>query len=376
MPGSGSASDLIVVGGGVIGLSIAWQHVRTGGGVRLIEQGTCGCGASGVPWAALWPSAATKRGIGHQLHRESLWRFEAFVREIEQASGMPIEFARPGRLEIFTSEVRRRAAIRESEAAVEDWPAFSTLPVQQVVNQQEAASIEPNVQVDELGGMVCEATACVGTASLLSALRAATIRHGGMIEEESQVTDLWVDGGRVRGVVTDRPIAGQSVVIAAGAWSSEVADELRASTAVQPVKGEVIILRAERPLFSRVLKRGRTYMVPMPMGRVLVGSTSDPEAGFDATPTDAARESLWSSAIEMVPGLASATVERQWVGHRPQTASRAPYLGEVPGSAGLFVASGHFKIGVAMAPIVGELMHELLEGRVPSFDLSPFAPGR
>jgi glycine oxidase len=244
-----------------------------------------------------------------------------------------------------------------------------------VVDPPEAKRLEPNVAVGDLGGLVCEATAYVDTPALLAAMRAAIIRRGGAIEEGSAVSDLWIDEGRVRGVVTDRPISCDQVVVSAGAWSTDLCPELTAAGTVVPVKGQVIILRPKEPLFTRLLKKGKTYLIPAADGRVLVGSTSEPEAGFDDSPTEEARDQLWMSAIDVVPGLAEASLEKQWVGHRPQTRHQAPYMGEVPGCSGLYLAAGHFKIGVAMGPIVGEMIRSLLCKEPVEIDLTLFQPG-
>jgi glycine oxidase len=376
MTSTARAQDVIVVGAGVIGLSIAWQQARLGNPVHVVDRATSGAGASGVPWGALWPTAATKNGLGHRLHRESLWQFEAFVRELEEASGLSIGFNRPGRLELLSNDSRRQAAIRESQAAQQYWPTYSNEPVQRVLTRKEALELEPAVTVEDWGALACDASACVDTGTLLAALRSSIIRQGGVIDDDSEVRDLWIDGNRVCGVVTDRPIPARSVVVAGGAWTSSIAPELAASTDIVPVKGEVIILQSKEKLFSRILKRSRTYMIPLPAGRVLVGSTSYPDAGFDSVPTEEGRDALFASAVSMVPALSSAKIESQWVGHRPQSISKSPYLGEVPGTAGLYVAGGHFKIGVAMAPVIGQLMSKILGGEPIEHDLSELQPGR
>jgi glycine oxidase len=144
---------------------------------------------------------------------------------------------------------------------------------------------------------------------------------------------------------------------------------------VVPVKGQVIVLRLRERLFTRLLKKGKTYLIPAADGRVLVGSTSEPEAGFDDSPTEEARDQLWQSAIDIVPGLKEASLEKQWVGHRPQTRHRTPYLDEVPGCAGLYLVAGHFKIGVAMGPTVGELVRCLVCREPMETDLTEFQPG-
>ena len=355
-----AGEPILIVGAGVMGLSAAWHLARSGRPVSVYERATCGSGASGVPFAALWPSAATKKGLGHQRHRQSLWDFEAFVNELIEFTEMPIEFARPGRIELFTSEDRRRAATKEAEVASAEWPKFTSDPAQWVATAAELQRIEPAINPTDLGGLVCQATAYVNTREILSALRAALLRSGASLNEECEVQDVWIDQGRARGIITNRPIAGEAVLVTAGAWTSQLCPELAEAAPVIPVKGQVLLLRPPAPLFTRLVKKGKTYLISTATGDVLVGSTSEPDAGFDDQPTEAAREELIEAACDIVPALRSAEVVEQWVGHRPQTSSRSPHVGLINGVPGLYVAAGHFKIGIAMAPAVGKAICELL----------------
>jgi glycine oxidase len=344
-----------------MGLSAAWELSRKGYPVSVFERSFFGSGASGVPYAALWPSAATKKGRGHQLHRQSLWEFERFIHQLSDAAEMPIEFARLGRVELFTSAERRRASVKETEVASAEWPSFSSEPAQRIADADEIRRLEPEVEATEWGGLVCQATAYVNTKDLLASLRSALLRNGGSLHEHCNVQDIWIDQGRARGIVADRPIPGSNVLVTAGAWTSLLCPELAKAAPVTPVKGQVILLRPRTPLFKRLLKRGKTYLIPTASGDVLVGSTSEPEAGFDEQPTLSAREQLVEAACEIVPALRDAMFVEQWVGLRPQTDSRSPHVGPVPNVASLFVAAGHFKIGIAMAPVVGNLTRQMLD---------------
>lgn len=355
-----AGEPILIVGAGVMGLSAAWNLARSGQTVSIYERALCGSGASGVPFAALWPSAATKKGLGHQQHRQSLWEFEHFVKALVEFTEMPIEFARPGRIELFTTEDRRRAATKEAEVASAEWPKFTSEPAQWIATADELRKLEPAIEPTELGGLVCQATAYVNTGELLSALRAALLRSGASLNEECEVQDVWIDQGRAKGIITNRPIAGESVLVTAGAWTSQLCPELAETAPVIPVKGQVLLLRPPTPLFTRLLKKGKTYLIPTASGDVLVGSTSEPDAGFDNQPTEAAREELMKAASDIIPALRSAAIVQQWVGHRPQTISRSPHVGLINGIPGLYVAAGHFKIGIAMAPAVGKAVCEML----------------
>jgi glycine oxidase len=353
----------LIIGGGIMGLASAWELSRRGQLVSIYERDSVGSGASGVPYAALWPSAATKRGIGHERHRESLWKFADYVRRLSDAAEMPIEFGRIGRIELFTSPDRRRAAAKEAEVACREWPRFADEPTQWIASADEIRSIEPSLEPTELGGLICHATAYVKTSELIAALKAVNLRNGVSLNEECLVTDLWIDDGRVRGIISHRPVPGAAVLVTAGAWTSELCPELNEATPIIPVKGQTILVRPRNPLIQRLIKKGRTYLIPTASGEVLVGSTSEPEAGFDRVPSESARRQLFESAIEIVPGLRDAEIVRQWVGHRPQTSTRSPYVTAVDAVRGLYVAAGHFKIGIAMAPTIGEHVAQMMFGK-------------
>lgn len=351
---------ILIVGGGIMGLASAWELSRSGKVVSLYERDSVGSGASGVPYAALWPSAATKRGIGHEKHRESLWNFADYLDRLSDAAEMPIEFGRVGRIELFTSPDRRRAAEKEAEVACREWPRFAEEPTQWIASADEIRALEPSLEPTELGGLICNATAYVKTSELVAALKAVNLRNGVSVNEECLVNDLWIDEGRARGIISHRPIPGAAVLVTAGAWTSELCPELKEATPVIPVKGQTILLRPRQPLFRRLVKKSRIYLIPTASGEVLVGSTSEPEAGFDREPTESARRQLFESACEFIPGLRDAEIVSQWVGHRPQTSTRSPYVTAVDSVPGLYVAAGHFKIGIAMAPVIGRQLTELI----------------
>jgi glycine oxidase len=365
----------IVIGGGVIGLSTTWRLAQRGRSVMLLEAGKLGGGASGVPWAALWPSAATKKGVGHRLHRQSLERYPNFLQELTQETGVTIEYQRIGRIEVLAHDARRQAASREAQTACQEWPTDDQQPIQRIVTGDELRQLEPAIADAPLGGLLCNATAYVATAPLISALSLAAHRAGASIHEQTPVVSLDLAGDRVIGVkVEGESLAAGAVLIAAGARSSTLHPLLAQRAPVVPIKGQVLVLRPAQPSLRRLIKQGKTYLFPTETGDVLIGATSEPEAEFDTGLTDNARDYLRHCAANLVPSLADAQVVRQWAGHRPQAVRRRPFLGPVPGVAGLFLSTGHFKIGVAMAPIVGELATSLLMNEPIPYDLTAFMP--
>ncbi|WP_434571739.1 glycine oxidase ThiO [Pseudomonas sp. Z3-8] len=194
------------------------------------------------------------------------------------------------------------------------------------------------------------------------------------LHEHCEVSGFIRDGERVSGVKSSAgEIRGDQVVLAAGAWSGELLGTLGLELPVEPVKGQMILYKcASDFLPSMVLAKGR-YAIPRRDGHILIGSTLEHE-GFDKTPTDAALESLKASALELIPALADAELVGHWAGLRPGSPEGIPYIGEVPGFAGLWLNCGHYRNGLVLAPASCRLFVDVMLGREPVIDPAPYAP--
>lgn len=211
---------------------------------------------------------------------------------------------------------------------------------------------------------------------LVKALRAALARMPNVaLREHCPVTGFVREGGRIRGVATaSGELRAERVVLAAGAWSGGLLGTLGLALPVEPVKGQMILYKcAEDFLSSMVLARGR-YAIPRRDGHILVGSTLE-HAGFDKTPTDEALASLKASAEDLLPALKQAEVVGHWAGLRPGSPEGIPFIGEVPGYPGLWLNCGHYRNGLVLAPASCRLLVDLMLGREPIVDPTPYAPG-
>ncbi|HVX84062.1 MAG TPA: FAD-dependent oxidoreductase [Phycisphaerae bacterium] len=349
--------NIVVVGGGVIGLSCAWRLGLGPARVMVVERRECGAGATLASLGALWPPGALARGALQQWHRECLRKFPAFVRELEEASGVRVPTKRGGRWEILTSAEARERAHREAETACVEWKGWPEIEgrVQAYVGPEE---VERQLGLDApFGALRCEATGQVHVASLVRSLVLACQAAGVDIRERTEVKRVIVGGERVRGVETAAEgfVPADAVVLCSGAWTSAlVADD----SVVRPAKGQGIALgvrTGDAP--GGIIKRGPIYLVPWgERGEVLVGSTTEPEAGFDEAPTEVAAEMLEAGAKELWPGLRGAAVLRRWAGLRPDGPKHRPVMGESHRVGGLWICAGHYKTGIGMAGETGELM--------------------
>jgi glycine oxidase len=183
-------------------------------------------------------------------------------------------------------------------------------------------------------------------------------------------------GERVAGVVTPAAVlrAGQ-YLLCAGAWSDGLLGPLGVRLGIKPVRGQIALLHTGTPKLRHLIEQGHRYLVPRDDGRVLVGSTEE-DAGFVKATTATAIRELLAFAIERVPALGQARLERAWAGLRPGSPDGLAFLGRVPGCANLFVASGHYRAGIQLSPGTAQVMTELLLGQTASVDLNGFRVDR
>jgi glycine oxidase len=362
-----------VVGGGAIGLGIAWRAALAGMTVTVVDEAP-GRGAS---WAAAGMLApVTEVHYGEQallqLNLAAAARWPGFAAELEEASGHPVGYRPAGTLAV--------ARDADDNAALEDLYQFQLrcgLEVERL-RSRECRQLEPGLAPSIRGGVLAPGDHQVDNRALVEALLAACQRAGVRLVE-TRATGLTVEADRATGVVLaggERLSAGV-VVLAAGCWSGGLgglAGEVLAP--VRPVKGQLLYLRgpADQPLCSRNVRGLEVYVVPRGDGRVVVGATVE-EQGFDVRVTAGAVHDLLRAAMELLPDAAELELAETVVGLRPGSPDNAPLLGPA-GPEGLVVATGHYRNGILNTPTTADTIAELLAtGQVPEM-IAPFRPGR
>jgi glycine oxidase len=266
---------------------------------------------------------------------------------------------------------------RSDLRAAEDYAQEYGSPLMEVLTVDEARRLEPEITADAPAVVRCRVTAQVRNPCLLRALRLACVRAGVHIEEHRQVTSLMRDAGRVSGARTDSGDfqAGQTV-LAAGAWSALLDEQVRHLAPVYPVRGQIVLLYRSPPPLRHILERGKCYVIPRRDGHILVGSTTEHDSGYDEHPTEQGARDLRNGAMSLAAVLKEGRVVRSWAGLRPGTPDGRPVIGTHEFCPGLIFATGHFKTGICLMWITARVVRDLvIDGRT-EVDLQRCLPGR
>lgn len=369
-------ADVIVIGGGVIGLSVAWRLAQAGATVTLVERGACGRQASWHAVGVLSPGNPNFKHSIAQMHLRSLDMQEDFCAELRERTGIDPEYHRCQRLEFCDGDQRYRMGLSEVKAA-----ADRTMPdgsaVLEMLSPDEALALEPGMRRPAFGALLCRVSARVDNPRLLQALAGACRLAGVIIRDRTPVNGLAWQGDRVCGVrVGDETVEADHVVLAAGAWSSRLDARVADVIEVTPVRGQAVLLETDDPPFHRIIRKRNHYVVRRKDGRIVLGSTVEHDAGFELHNTAVGVQAMLDAAIDMIPSLADAHIADMWSGLRPCTPDWRPCIGPVPGAERLIAACGHFKTGLVFAPITARIVTDLVTQGATPFDLSRALPGR
>ncbi|HEX2294339.1 MAG TPA: glycine oxidase ThiO [Actinomycetota bacterium] len=365
-----AAPDVVVVGGGAVGLGVAWRCAQAGARVRVFDSS----GGRGATWAAAGLLApVTEVHYGEEpllaLNLESSRRYPAFVDELEEAGGVATGYRASGTLMV--------ALDADESRALDELFRFQTglgLEVQRL-SGRETRTEEPALAPSVRGGILVEGDHQVDNRALLEALRTACERAGVVVATDA-VKGVEVSGGRVEAVVTgaEGAVSCGSAVVAAGSWSGSLEGvPPEAVPPVRPVKGQLLHLRGES-LARRNLRGADAYLVPRADGRLVVGATVE-ERGWDTTVTAGAVHELLRAAYELLPGTAELELTEAVAGLRPGTPDNAPLIGPTQVD-GLLLATGHYRNGVLLTPVTADAIASVVtDGVVPDW-AEPFLPTR
>lgn len=363
--------DAIIIGGGVNGGAIAFNLAKRGMKVLLLEKDRLASKASGAA-AGMLGAQAELDGEGplFQLARTSRALFNDLADELNMISGIDIELVKKGMLRVALADREQQEHHRISGIHKQNGE------LAELLTGEEARRREPALSNDVIGAMYLERDGQVEAPQLALGFLKSAPALGCVIIEYVEVHSFHIANGKVNGVATNEgDFMSSNIVVTGGAWSEKLLMKIGLQLKMYPVKGECFSVRTEFPLLSSTIFTPGCYLVPKKDGRIIIGATSVPNT-FNQQVTLEGIFSLMENAKKLVPSISQSEWERAWTGIRPQTADGLPYLGEHPEYKGLFIATGHFRNGILLSPITGEVMADLIEGKSPSIDISPFRVDR
>jgi glycine oxidase len=361
-------TDVIIIGGGVIGLLSALRLAQAGLSVEVFEQSDPATESSWAGLGVLSPSAAPNRPSELvTLMQASLDLYPALADELRAQTNIDVCLRREGMLHVALDDADWKAL--RADAAQQ---RAADVPVVEL-SAREALMLEPCLSADIAGAIHFMRGWQVDNLRLNSALIMAAREAGVLLHAWQAVKRVVRAGEHVAGVQVGRDThLARWVVVAAGAWSGSLEG---VSLPVRPAKGQALMLQMPADVVSYVIDSHLGYIVPRLDGRMVVGATVE-NAGFDKQVTEDAIEHLLRGAQRVVPALKDAKVRETWAGLRPRSADDSPILGPVAGCDGLIVATGHFRNGILLAPITAQLVTEWITDQPTSVDVGKFSPNR
>lgn len=355
-------SDILVIGGGVIGLMTARELADAGASVTLVEMSETGRESSwaggGIisplyPWR--YPDAVTA------LARWSQHEYPQLCARLGEETGVDPELVRSGLLILDAEEA----------ATARAWAATHQAVIE-VLDAVALEASEPGLGPRPERVLWMPEIAQVRNPRLTRALRRA-IEPRVTIREHEEVVELLVEAGRARGARSRQgEIRADQVVVCTGAWTGKLLEQIGAAPEIHPVRGQMILFFGKPGEIHHIVLSHDHYVIPRKDGRILIGSTLE-EVGFTKATTAEAKEELYRSAVELFPLLKHTPIEDHWSGLRPASPSGVPYIGGYPGIDGLYFNAGHYRNGLVTGPASARLVADLMLGRDPITDPAPYA---
>ena len=374
-----SNDNIVIIGGGVIGLGIGWQLAKSGAKVTIFDRGEAGRAASWAAAGMLAPYAEvhTEEPELLQLGIESLSLYPQWVDELETDAQMSIGYRVEGTLIVGlepddTHQLRHLYDAQQEFGLDVKW-----------LNGREACEIESALSPRVTSAIHCETDHQVDNRLMIFALKNAFQKYGGVLHERTLVSKIIIENGSVTAVQTEERIKQCDIVIlAAGCWSTQIdgiPDDMLPP--VRPVKGQMLALEMEEGIEIRTVIRTvraryptSVYLVPRSDGRLIVGATSE-EMGYDERLTAGGMFELLRGAWEVVPGIYELPILESWSGLRPGSRDNAPILGKTP-IDNLIYATGHYRNGILLTPITAYEISQLILMGGTSHTISPFQLSR
>jgi glycine oxidase len=336
--------DVIIVGAGIIGVSLALELRERGATVLVLDRAEPGSESSSAAAGMLAAADPETPDALRVLAKESARMFPAFVRKLETAGKMQADFRRIGTI-----------ALLPDASAPSEYRSLSGADLHR---------LEPSVHSSGQSAFFVQEDS-VDPFLLMRAALAAAQNLGIEIRGNSAVKEMRSSDSAIEVLTATDTLTAASVVDCRGAWSG---------APVRPRKGQMLYVQPQAGVLEHVLRAPDVYMVPRSSEKILIGATVE-DVGYDKSVNPSAIHKLLSAAAQYLPELASAPITQRWAGLRPGTPDDLPIIGfsNIPG---VFVATGHFRNGILLAPITAKIMADLINGHPSPLDITAFAPSR
>ncbi len=360
-------ADVIIIGGGIIGCAIAYNLAKRDVKPLVIDKATrVGTEASWAGAGILTSHASTNEPYP-TLCRASLTRYPTLAEELRAETQIDIEFIRSGTLSVFFNQTEAAGLIGLADRRVKR--GFSA----EVLTAEEAWQLAPALAKSIAGAVLFPEDAHVRNPKMVKALAKGAAKLGARFRLGNPVTNFVKEDEHVIGVIVNgETLYADTFVIAAGCWAGTLIDQLGVPIQVEPVRGQIVLVETMPPPLQHIIDGLGIYIVPRADGRILLGATVE-YVGYDKTATVDGAKQMIDAGVAIAPQLANAAFVQTWAGLRPYV-KKGPILGYLPGYDNVALATGHFKNGILLAPITGQLIAELLTTGEPSLSLQPFQP--
>lgn len=366
-------TEILIIGGGVIGLSIAYK-LRLAGTRRItvIERGTLGSEASWAAGGMLGVQAETDSpGNFLDLCRASLELYPDFIETLTANTDIDAELDRTGTLKLAFTETEATNLRKRAE-----WQRDAGLAVEQL-SATEIRKAEPFVSPKVASGLFFPDDWQIDNRKLLAALRRYVETNGIDILENTEAGSIILENGSAVGVMTSAgEVRADHTVLATGAWTSLIKlGDASMPLKVRPIRGQMLEFHTAKRLFQHVLIGPDGYLVPRADGRILAGSTTE-DAGFDIANTPDGEATILDMAVGLSPSIAGLNVSGKWAGLRPMVSDGMPVIGTLAGLDNMTVATAHYRNGILLAPITAEIVANSILGTSASPWMTIFGPER
>lgn len=366
-------SDTLIIGSGVIGLSLAWELAQRGERVAVVDSQHLAKGASWAGAGILPPTSGSSvdtyeqlRHLGHTLHPE-------WSERLKQNTGIDNQFQKCGGIYLARSPAETATLIGNQIWWDDHEIEYSKLETETLLRLEPALEeISQEVKAAWLLPGECQLRNPRHLKALIAACRAA----GVTFHENKDVVEISETGS----VCLAKSSSGESlearqICICSGAWARQHLESLELDSGIMPIRGQMLLYDLKLPLLQHVINEGNRYLVCRQDGHLLAGSIEE-EVGYNCETTAEGTAKLQEWAESLLPALRSRTIKNSWAGLRPGSFDGFPYLGRIPGKNKIFLAAGHFRSGLHLSCATAVCLADVMQGIKPPIDLHPFRVGR